>query len=1128
MESEDQQPFKFTDPRQRQIHRRLGLIGSGPASYYQDACRLMSIQLPFKATTHLVAHLLREIESSLRAVLETEADRKKRKHLKAKGEGHKASIVNVISSLGISEDGPIASAWLRLPGEDNEYGLSRRAHRNALTSPRPVNPEFQEFWIKMETILDVVLEIFESQYLVYYVLLDNLLKKDSPTEEDIKTLRNNVPNNQVAFSYFFDRLNSPAWLQPLKNVGFFTQPPELEMDEERDIVQIPLWPESRYLARMATKDPETTHEIIMQVPETNNFRIYNDFADAALALPSKLAANLITKLKKGVDLPDSILLSHKLGPLIAKLARKHQVKAALDLAGSLLDVLPDPRADDDAYKYSLSPRAHFSEWEYGEILKKYIPDLTSSTQKKCLILLCALLTKAICFSYKNNESDGINDNSFIWRPAIEEHPQNQNDDIKNLLVTAIRDTAYNEENTNRKKILSIIESQSYKVFQRIGLYLRCKWPQTDSENTFRFLTDPIVLDDHNLSYEIYTLLKERFDKLPGEIQRDYFNYIQKGHIQEKRQALKDKTDTPVTDVQTNQDADYWQYKKLHPIQAFLVGKWKRRFDKLAEKFGELKHPGLLISMSPVWVGPESPRKPEDLKAMEIDELVAFLKSWKPSDDWMSPSREGLGRDLTTVVSSDPKRFAAESGKFEGLDPTYVRSIISGFCKAIEQKMSFNWKPIIDLFLWVVNQPRDTISKTSADDDSDTDWGPTRQEIANLIKHGCSATNGIIPIRLRKQVWEVLAPLTDDPEPTLEYEAQYGGSNMNPMTLSINTVRGEAMHAVIYYALWIRRHNDKKDNAEELKSVGFDAMPEVREVLNRHLNIEFDKSTTIRAVYGESLAWLILLDRNWVINNLVRVFPKEAEFKELRDAVWDTYLLYCRTNLGIMDILKDEYHHAVELMGREPYEAHGLENPARRLAEHLMLLYWYGKLNIRQDNDLLSKFYAKAPVPLLAHALEFIGRQLNSDEDVIPADFIRRLQRLLEYRIQLIAETDEVSAAEELITFGWWFTSKRFDDAWAISRLEEVLKLTGKAEPDRKVVERLASLANSMLFETVRCLRLIIDGDKEGWHIYHWREQARLLLSTAINGTNPEAKQAAIGIINRLGARGFLEFMDLIK
>lgn len=1122
MEPEDRQPFeyRFTDPRQRRIHRRLGLIGPGPASFYQDACRLMSIQPLFKATTHLVAHLLREIESSLRAVLKTKTFEREGRHPK--------EIKNVLYELNISENEPVASAWLQLPGEDNEYGLSIRAHRNALAGPRPVSPEFQEFWIKMEIILDVVLEKFVSRYLKYHTLLDNLLKKYYPTPEDIQTLRNHVPNNQVAFSYFFDRLNSPAWLRPLKDGGFFLQPPELEMDEERNTIQFPSWPESRYLARIAAKDPKTTHEIIMQIPETNNFRVYNDLADAALALPPKLAASLIPKLKKGIDLPNPPLLPDKLGELMVKLALKGQVKAALDLAGFLLDILPDPRADDDTYKYLLKPRAHFGEWEYGEILKKYIPDLATSAREKCLVLLCKLLTNAIHFTSRDNKSDGINDNSSMWRPAIDEDPQNRPDDIENLLVSAVRDTAYSGINTNRKNILSIIESQSYKIFQRIGLYLRWKWPETDPENTLRLLTDPATLNDDNLWHEVYTLLNTRFGELSVECQRDYFDYIEKGTIQQKKQALEEKPDTPVTDEQANQSASYWQYKKLYSIQAFLIGEWKRRFEILAEKFGEIEHPDFLFFMSEVWTGPESPKKPEDLKAMDIDELIAFLKSWKPSDDRMSPSPEGLGRDLTTVISSNPKRFAAESGKFKGLNPTYVRSLISGFRKAIEQKMRFNWKPIIDLCLWVVNQPRDIISKTSDNEDSDSDWGPTRQEIANLIKHGCSATNGKIPIKLRKQVWKVLVPLTDDPEPTLEYEAQYGGSNMNPMTLSINTVRGEAMHAVVHYALWIRRYNDKKDNAEELKSAGFDAMPEVRDVLNRHLYIEFDKSTTIRSVYGESLAWLILLDRNWVINNLVRVFPKEAEFKELRDAAWDTYLLYGRTNLDIMDILENEYNYAVEQIDKEPDEVNELERPTRRLSEHLMLLYWYGKLSIQQDDDPLSKFYTKAPISLRSHALGFIGRQLNNYKETIPADVIKHLRRLLEHRIQFVRETDKASAAEELVTFGWWFISKRFDDTWAISHLEEVLKLAGKVEPDHEVVERLTVLANNMPFETVRCLRLMIEGDKEGWHIYHWQKQARLLLSTSIDSTNPEVRQTAIDVINRLGARGFLEFMDLIK
>src|SRR5207249_996422 len=68
-------PFRFTDPRQERIYRRLRTyVGPGPAEFYRDACRLIAMPGGLATTTHLVAHLLREIESALRDVLETVAD----------------------------------------------------------------------------------------------------------------------------------------------------------------------------------------------------------------------------------------------------------------------------------------------------------------------------------------------------------------------------------------------------------------------------------------------------------------------------------------------------------------------------------------------------------------------------------------------------------------------------------------------------------------------------------------------------------------------------------------------------------------------------------------------------------------------------------------------------------------------------------------------------------------------------------------------------------------------------------------------------------------------------------------------------------------------------------------------
>ena len=60
--------FEFTDPRQERIFNGLLQIGDGPAAFFKDACNLMNDGANLSAKSHIVAHLLREIESALRQV----------------------------------------------------------------------------------------------------------------------------------------------------------------------------------------------------------------------------------------------------------------------------------------------------------------------------------------------------------------------------------------------------------------------------------------------------------------------------------------------------------------------------------------------------------------------------------------------------------------------------------------------------------------------------------------------------------------------------------------------------------------------------------------------------------------------------------------------------------------------------------------------------------------------------------------------------------------------------------------------------------------------------------------------------------------------------------------------------
>jgi len=102
-----ERPQAALSPRQESIARRLRQLGEGPAAFFTDACELLAEQPPRRAVTHLVAHLLREVESAVRSVLDP---------ARQPGTGHRASVIAVLDELGISHDEPVAEFWLGLTG----------------------------------------------------------------------------------------------------------------------------------------------------------------------------------------------------------------------------------------------------------------------------------------------------------------------------------------------------------------------------------------------------------------------------------------------------------------------------------------------------------------------------------------------------------------------------------------------------------------------------------------------------------------------------------------------------------------------------------------------------------------------------------------------------------------------------------------------------------------------------------------------------------------------------------------------------------------------------------------------------------------------------------------------------
>lgn len=253
----------------------------------------------------------------------------------------------------------------------------------------------------------------ETRYLGVYEFLDHLLGKSVPVQGDIDKLKNNAPSNLVAHDYFFERLISPSWLDPLQVNGFFSHPPPPETDTEKGIIGYSAWPQSRYLARMAPLAPEKVLRIMLAVPPTDNARVHQDFASAAAAMPAELAAKWAEPEAERISKQGGLfrLLPERLSTLINQLLQGGQTPVALALARALLAIIPDVRheaqkTNKDEYSLRPEPRARFSTWEYSRVLERMIPTLPSAALIPTLDLFCDLLEQTINLS-RNSSDDQL-------------------------------------------------------------------------------------------------------------------------------------------------------------------------------------------------------------------------------------------------------------------------------------------------------------------------------------------------------------------------------------------------------------------------------------------------------------------------------------------------------------------------------------------------------------------------------------------------------------------------------------------------------------------------------------------------------------------------------------------------
>ena len=937
--------------------------------------------------------------------------------------------------------------------------------------------------------------------------------------------------------YFFERLENPLWIEPLRKRSFFTKPPSIIHHEDRRTISFPPWPESRYLARMAGLD-EGQEEVIASIvsmPATDNQQVHKDLATAASQLRPDLAAQLVDKAAEWIRAPYGQWLAQDFGALIVRLTETEGDDAFVLARVALeLQLDKDRPADPDAPRFLRSPRglrARYEPWHYQRLVRMLQPALAKADVQRALELWSGLLADATTLS--RGDDTGPYDGSNIWRPSISKAAAYRKDDPEDALIDALTKTAWgviDADHADWPTVLDILESHHWSVFRRIGLFLMMEL-DAPVEIIEPRIADREDFEDAVSRVEYGALLAKVFGSVSEACRQTILSWIEQGpDMEEDGQVFEHFHGRRRTDDELRQQRDHWKLRRLQPIASELTGAWRTRYGALVTEF---RQPSEEASSSavPTFVGPTSPLAKEDLAAMSIEKLLDFLSSWEPGTRWEGPSREDLQRVLKSVVSECPGPYADTAQEFCGQEATYVRGVLDGLTEATRNGKHFEWSPVLELASWVLDQQTQHRGEWTQAEERDPHWGWAIRAVASLVSCGLEQGPCEIPERLLDAVWAVIARLTEDPDPTPEHEAEFGGDNMDPTTLALNSVRGSAMNTLVRYALW-RRRAEAGSDGEQRVAASFDAMPEVRDALNERLDPGIEPSVAVRSTYGRWFPWIVLLDATWATDNARRIFGV-GEGDELGAAAWNTYLSYTAPYDSVLPILRERYSEACRLMGKtarpEPPENPRLLGEAPQhteqeanLAQHLMTYYWRGALADAPGRQLLETFYRFALLGARTQAFEFLGRSLRNSE-ALDTEVRERLVALWEKRVDAVKQPGE---GAELRAFGFWFASGLFEEPWAREQLATVLSRAGGIEHETDVAERLASMSPRAPLDVVELFRSLVDAATEEWAIHVWKKDLFEPLSIALSH-DVEARDAAICLINRLGELGFFEFRSLL-
>ena len=990
------------------------------------------------------------------------------------------------------------------------------AHHNA------VDADDFEQWLEVldRTILDLLAPITaENQQ-----EMQRILQNPDRSETDVARIFELIERRGANYVLFFAQASDPSWIPVLKERGHFAHPPSIEYLGD-GLATLPNWSPMRYLVRMATLETDEIIQIVDDLPELNNPRIYEGILEIALQLPGADSVKLSGRLLKFARMTGP-LQPYRLSDLLAHWTNESQTEAALELAKEMVYFAPDPDSEEkqlrrrehpDDWTTILQPRPKLDQWDYMQMMERAIRPLAQAEPYQVARVLISAVNALTYESLHQSDIDrpGEEDRSEIlypdlWRPA---RGVLRPSDVLVATMAFACDQVWEKDPASAAALNDNLRKRRWKIFRRMRQDLYARYPNHQTKSWIR---EEIIehqyyhLWEHH--YEFQRMIKRACESLGSDLLTQdeltvIFDAILEGPDQE---AFRRRVGEAYNEELFQQRRRYFHWKQLRPFQTVLFGEYRDYFRELEDAVGtEISD----ADYRPVGEGRSgvgshrSPRAVEELLEMQDVALLDYINEWddeyRDNENWLEEvTIEALSEAFEVFfkdfVIPDPGKLQFWLSNRDHIQrPIYVRAMLNAMCSRVNEQEFDDLDLWLETCQWVLSHPdseREVSIWPTDKHHENPYWGDCRRVVGDLlgdlVKTGDEKQLTLPPDALEQlpDLFDMLCTQYDWSLDEKKHELPDGNQWLDEQ---ISYTRSRALQDALRFGMLLRRDDPEAD------------VKKITATLERRLSLDSPYPLTFaeRAVLGRSYESALTLDETWAIGQKSAFFPQN-DLSAWVEA-FGAFLRFHSPSIRYFEIFEEDFKYAVQcpsaLAEGQPSQAAFLNV----LGQWLFSYYLEGQYPCCGSGSLIEQYYQMTDGHRenWANLFNYVGRRLHRTEQEMFPDVEHRIKVFFEWRL-------EAGDPTELAEFGFWLQASCLDEGWRLNAFSKILDVWKAGKFPRWFDwEPIAEMLPEHTDGVVKCFAKIVEGFR-GNSLYIRLEPAKRILSAGLASQYETVKRGA--------------------